>query len=106
MVEYKIVELTRYNALTIYKDENMEGNQLIVSSFNNLARNEPSIWKVIPMGDGTVTITSSAPTFTSFKETGNIYVQTNSTIVDNYNTLVIGVNNNVTQRFKLVKLDY
>lgn len=106
IVEYKIVELTRYNALTIYKDENMEGNQLIVSSFNNLARNEPSIWKVTPMGDGTVTITSSAPTFTSFKETGNIYVQTNSTIVDNYNTLVIGINNNVTQRFKLVKLDY
>lgn len=104
--EYKIVELTRYNALTIYKDENMEGNQLIVSSFNNLARNEPSIWQVKPMGDGTVVITSSAPTFTSSKVTGNIYVQTNSSIVDNYNSLVIGRNRDETQRFKLIKLDY
>ena len=106
VTEYKIVELTRYNALTIYKDENMEGNQLIVSSFNNLARNEPSIWKVTPMGDGTVTITSVAPTFTTMKATGNVYAQTNPTIVDNYNTLVIGVNFNKTQRFKLIKLDY
>ena len=106
VTEYKIVELTRYNALTIYKDENMEGNQLIVSSFNNLARNEPAIWKVTPMGDGTVTITSSAKTFTSFKNTGNIYAQTNSSYVDTYNTLIIGVNNNTTQRFKLIKLDY
>lgn len=104
--EYKIVELTRYNALTIYKDENMEGNQLIVSPFNNLARNEPSIWKINLMGDGTVTITSSMPSFTSTKVTGNIYVQTNSNIVDNYNTLVIAENKNKTQRFKLIKLDY
>lgn len=106
VLEYKIVELTRYNALTIYKDENMEGNQLIVSSFNNLARNEPAIWQVIPMGDGTVTITSSAPTFTSSKNTGNIYVQTNPSEIDEYNMLLIGINKNATQRFKLVKLDY
>lgn len=105
VVEYKIVELTRYNALTIYKDENMEGNQLILSSFNNLARNEPAIWQVIPMGDGTVVIRSSAPTFTTSKATGNIYAQTNSSYVDKYNTLVIGVNNNITQRFRLIKLD-
>ena len=84
----------------------MEGNQLIVSSFNNLARNEPAIWQVKPMGDGTVIITSSAPTFTSSKATGNIYVQTNPSIADNYDTLVIGVNNNATQRFKLIKIDY
>lgn len=106
VTEYKIVELTRYNALTIYKDENMEGNQLIVSSFNNLARNEPAIWQVKPMGDGTITITSSAPTFTSSKNTGNIYVQTNPSEIDEYNMLLIGVNTNATQRFKLVKLDY
>ena len=106
VTEYKIVELTRYNALTIYKDENMEGNQLIVSSFNNLARNEPAIWQVKPMGDGTVTITSSAPTFTSSKNTGNIYIQTNPSEIDDYNMLLIGINTNATQRFKLVKLDY
>ena len=106
VLEYKIVELTRYSALTIYKDENMEGNQLIVSSFNNLARNEPAIWQVKPMGDGTVIITSSAPTFTSSKNTGNIYVQTNSSEIDEYNMLLIGINTNATQRFKLVKLDY
>lgn len=104
--EYKIVELTRYNALTIYRDENMEGNPLIVSPFNNLARNEPSIWEVTPMGDGTVTITSSAPCFTTDKVTGNVFVQTNPTITDNYNTLIIGVNYNKTQRFKLIKLDF
>lgn len=106
VTEYKIVELVRYNALTIYKDENMEGNQLIVSSFNNLARNEPAIWQVKPMGDGTVTITSSAPTFTSSKNTGNIYVQTNPSEVDEYNMILIGINTNATQRFKLIKLDY
>lgn len=106
VTEYRIVELIRYNALTIYRDENMEGNQLIVTTFNNLARNEPSIWKVTPMGDGTVTITSSAPTFTSSKATGNIYAQTNSNIGDTKNQLLIGVNNNTTQRFKLIKLDY
>ncbi len=106
VTEYRIIELTRHNALTIYRDENMEGNQLIVSSFNNLARNEPAIWKVTPMGDGTVTISSSAPAFTSLKHTGNIYAQTNPSYVDNYNTLVIGENVNQTQRFKLIKLDY
>ena len=106
IAEYKIVELTRYNALTIYKDENMEGNQLVVSSFNNLARNEPSIWKILPMGDGTVIITSSAPPFSNSRVTGNLYAQTNSEMIDNYNTLVIGFNESSTQRFKLVKLDY
>ena len=83
----------------------MEGNQLILSSFNNLARNEPAIWQVIPMGDGTVAIRSSAPTFTTSKATGNVYAQTNSSYVDTYNTLVIGVNVNLTQRFRLIKLD-
>lgn len=106
VTEYKIVELIRYNALTIYKDENMEGNQLIVSPFNNLARNEPAIWQVKPMGDGTVTITSSAKNFTTSKVTGNIFAQTNPTATDSYNNLVIGINNNSTQRFKLIKLDF
>lgn len=106
--EYKIIELTRYNALTIYKDENLEGNQLIVSPFNDLARNEPSIWQIIPMGDGTVKITSSAKSFydDAGKISGNIYVQSNPEIADNYHTLVIGLNRDKTQRFKLVKLDY
>ena len=106
VTEYKIVELTRHNALTIYRDENMEGNQLIVSTFNNLARNEPSIWQITPMGDGTVTITSSAKAFTTSKHTGNVYAQTNPSYVDNYNTLVIGENVNLAQRFRLIKLDY
>ena len=107
-LEYKIVELTRYNALTIYKDENLEGNHLIVSAFNNLARNDPSIWKIIPMGDGTVVITSSAKSFYEEpgKVSGNVYAQTNSDIVDTCNTLAIGLNENSTQRFKLIKLDY
>lgn len=102
--EYKIVELARFKALSITQDENLMFNTLsAIDKFNEHARNEPQIWKIKPVGNGTYTIeTVVDPT----KDTGYILPQTNSTVSDALNQLIIGKKNKDTARFKLIQIDY
>ncbi len=105
--EYKIVELARYKALSIYQDENMVKNSIAANAaFNELSRNEPQIWKITPVGNGTYIISTVVPVFDNASSTGNILPQTNKNVSDDYNNIIIGKNNATTQRFKLIAVDY
>ena len=104
--EYKIVELARNKALTINNDENIVFNTVsTMTKFNEKARNEPQIWKINPVGDGTYTIETVMPQVTPTANTGYLTPQTNS-IVENYNKIIIGKKNISTARFKLIQIDY
>ncbi len=103
--EYKIVELARYKALSITQDENIVFNTLsAIDKFNEKSRNEPQIWKVTPVGNGTYTISTVVPT--SSTDTGNIVPQTNNSVNDAFNQIIISKNNLETERFKLIEIDY
>lgn len=103
--EYKIIELARYKALAITQDENIVFNTVsAIDKFNEKARNEPQIWKITPVGNGTYTIeTVMSPVSPN---TGYLIPQTNSTVSDAYNQIIIGKNNKNTARFKLIEIDY
>lgn len=103
--EYKIIELSRLNALTITQDENIVFNTVsAMEKFNEKARNEPQIWKITPVGNGTYIIeTVVSP---ASPDTGYLTVQTNNTVADNRNQVIIGKNNKETSRFKLIQIDY
>lgn len=114
--EYKIVELARYKAMSIgmmgssgnitSTDENSEKNFIkAFNIFNNYARNESQIWKITAIGDGTYTITSVAPSVPTGANTGNIMVIPNAS-TEFTNKIIIAKNNNTTQRFKLIAIDY
>jgi hypothetical protein len=69
--EYRITELTRYKSLNIYYDENYKMNFVSASeTFNSLSRNEPQIWNIFPMGDGTYAIKTVVPSFTISEKSG------------------------------------
>lgn len=105
--EYKIIELARYKALEILQDENKLFNQISANtSFNNYARNEPQIWRIDSMQDGTYTISSVMPKFNQSQDTGNIIPQTSNKRPADKDYLIIGINNRQTARFKLIPLDY
>ena len=105
--EYKIVELARNKAMSIYQDENIISNKIAANThFNTNARNEPQLWKIIPVGNGTYVITTVVNVFDSGNYSGNILPQTNVSVSDDYNNIIIGKNNILTQRFKLIALDY
>lgn len=105
--EYKIVELARFKSLSIYKDENKVFNTVRAhAAFNNLARNDIEIWKIIPVGDGTYQINTVAQVFDSGNPTGNLVPQTNKTVGDEHNNVIIGKNNKNTARVKFIKIDY
>ena len=105
--EYKISELARFKTLAITQDENIVGNTLsAIDKFNDKARNEPQIWKITPVGNGTYTIKTVSPEATPTANTGYIIAQTNSTVSDAYNQIIIGKNNDDTARFKLIEIDY
>ncbi len=109
--EFKILELARYKSFNIISDENKLGNAISSNtSFNNYARNGPQIWKISSIGDGTYTISTPVAKFEPTQNTGNLMVissESNGAVDTSYkNRLIIGINNNKTQRFKLVKLDY
>ena len=104
--EYSITELARHRALNILNDENKERNQIgAANEFNAKRRNDPQIWKLVPMGNGTYTITTVVPRFTASKATGNIFAQMDQS-KDKRNEILIAKNNNNTERFKLISLDY
>jgi len=104
--EYKISELAHYKSLSIYLDENKVGNLIRANTdFNRERRNEIEIWKVTPVGNGTYTISTVVPAFSSSVPSGYIISQTNPSVA-NYNKIIIGRNNTITGRYKLVALDY
>ena len=105
--EYKILELTRFKSMTVLMDENLATNRIVANStFNNYARNEPQIWKVTPAGNGTYLITTVVPSFESTSLSGNIVPQTNIDSLDFYDNVIIGKRNRVTERYKIIAVDY
>lgn len=105
--EYKITELSRNKALSIYEDENTTNNHISANAiFNTYARNTPQIWKVIPAGNGTYYIRTIENSSNPLAPSGNIFPQTNQGLSENYNNLLIGKNNPSTQRFRLISVDY
>ena len=105
--EYKITDLARYKALTIYEEENIINNQLAApTEFNKNARDDSQVWKIKPIGDGTYIITSAIPSFSSDNPSGNITAQTNQKIGDHKDGVVIGADNKDTTRIRLISLDY
>ncbi len=105
--EYKIIELARYKSLAISADENLLFNTVsALKNFNTKARNDPQIWKIVPVGDGTYTIETVVPQASSTYSTGYLTPQTNSTLGQTYNQIVIGKKNKETARFKFIQVDY
>lgn len=109
--EYKITELSHYKTLTIAADQNLVGNELVANqAFNTKARNEPQIWKIKAVGNGTYIISTVVEPRDSTFLSGNILpipYPTNSDIDAKYqNTFIVGRNNDDTQRFKLISLEY
>ena len=105
--EYKIIELSRYKALTIYQDENVKNNSISASSeFNNTSRNEPQIWEITTLGNGTYAISTVVPVFDDTKKTGTIFPQLDSKKKENYQKILIGQTQIKTQRFRLISVDY
>ena len=104
--EYKIVEQSRYKALRIQEDENIVKNFITADMiFNSFSRIDSQIWKITPVGDGTYTITSVVDPFDASRPSGNLAVQTNSG-ADSYENVIIGRNNQNTQRYRLIPADY
>ena len=103
--EYKIVELSRLKALSITQDENILFNTVsAVDKFNEKARNEPQIWRINPVGNGTYTIETVVSPVSG--NTGYLTAQTNANISENLNKIIIGKNNKETARFKFIEIDY
>lgn len=106
--EYKIYELSKYNAMTILQDENIVGNTIGAdSTFNTYTRDETQIWKIQALGNGTYTISTILDSVDYENEdNGNITVQSNPKNSENYNSIIIGKNNMVTTRFRFISVDY
>lgn len=104
--EYKIVELARYTALSIQNDENNEFSSVVAANgFNSVSRNDVEHWKIVPLKNGTYVITTVVTRAREGKNTGNLFPQYDTDGMKP-NQLVIGINNNNTQRFKFISLDY
>lgn len=104
--EYRIIDLARFRALNILKDENRLNNEIGAAlEFNNKRRNAPQIWKINPMGNGTYTISTIVPRFSALQNTGNVFPQMDMS-KDGKEELLIGINNDNTERFKLISIDY
>lgn len=103
--EYKIIELSRLKALSITQDENILFNTVsAVDKFNEKARNEPQIWRIIPVGNGTYIIETVVSAVSG--NTGYLTAQTNANVSENLNKIIISNNNKETARFKFIQIDY
>lgn len=104
--EYKIIEQARFKALMSVQDENIPMNDIAANSaFNTYARNEPQIWNISAIGNGTYTIKTIVPAFDSTKPSGFILPQSNQN-GSKKNQFIIGKNNYDTARFVLRSVDY
>ena len=72
--EYRIMDLARYKALNVAYDENRLGNNVATSeTFNSVSRNDPQVWNVVPMKDGTFAIKTIVESFNASAKTGFLY---------------------------------
>lgn len=101
--EYKVIELARFKAMAIQLDENRLNNLISApTGFNNYSRNDPQIWQIKPVGNGTYVIETSVSKFQSSEDTGYIYPNTNM----NPAQLQIGIKNIDGQRYRLISTEY
>lgn len=116
--EYRIMELTRFKALNIYYDENYKLNFVSASeTFNSLSRNDPQIWNIFPMKDGTYAIKTVVPSFSKFEKSGFLFAKPSGEGPNNQYDVMIGLakdqdaeEKNTTptnvERFYLYSLDF
>ncbi len=116
--EYRIMELTRHKALNIYYDENYKMNFVSASeTFNSLARNEPQIWNIFPLNDGTFGIKTVVPSFTLSEKSGFLFTKPAGEGPNNVGDVLIGVTRDQSandrkttptqvERFILYSLDF
>ena len=116
--EYRIMELTRFKALNIYYDENYKLNFVSASeTFNSLSRNDPQIWNIFPMKDGTYAIKTVVPSYLKNELSGFLFAKPSGEGPNNQNDVMIGLTKeqdvqekNTTptnvERFYLYSLDF
>ena len=109
-VEYKIEDLIRFYALNILLDENKVNNTIVANNtFNELTRNEPSIWKIDSLENGTIVISSSAQVFSSNIKAGGLTYFTNASrdYGEYANKLLIASKDSMdVSRFYLYRLNF
>ncbi len=100
--EFIIEESASHKALSVKEQENIIGNNIITSQFNQISRIDSSIWQAKPVGNGTYVI------FTSNNSVSEINPYFGSHLVYNSsnNNIIIGKNNFDTTRVKLIALNY
>lgn len=77
--EYRIMELTRFKSITIYKDENIRRNTIAApETFQSLSRNEPQIWNIKTMNDGTFAIKTVVESSNPLSKSGFLAADTNA----------------------------
>ena len=105
--EYSIVELTRYGALSVEYDSNIDRNRIYAyNKFNKLTRNASQIWKIIPVGNGTFRI-NTATNSISPDSVSLLATPSTENGIDNFSDQLMITDKNVeTARFKFYKLDY
>lgn len=102
-LEYKVVELSRYKAMTIHQDENRLNNEISApATFNNYSRNDPQIWRIKAVGNGTYVIETPILKFQMNEETGYIYPDNN----ENPPKMKIGLKDINGQRYRLISTEY
>lgn len=105
--EYSIVELTRYGALSVEYDSNIDRNRIYAyNKFNKLTRNASQIWKIIPVGNGTFRINTATNSISS-DSVSLLASPSTENGFDNFSDQLMITDKNVeTARFKFYKLDY
>ncbi|MBQ3298378.1 MAG: hypothetical protein IJG97_06280 [Bacilli bacterium] len=105
--QYKIIDASRFYALSIAGDtSNREKNGVrAYTEFNKIATNDIEIWKIVPLGNGTYTISTIKTPAVKGTTTGNLFAQLDPD-KDHYEKILIGKNNKSTQRFRLISVDY
>lgn len=102
--EYRITEAASFKSLAIAERQNIIGNKIEGIPFNQITREESTIWKINHLGNGTYaiqTIEDTAPELLKGKYIVSAFDENTNT-----NTIIIGRNNLDVTRFKLISLDY
>lgn len=102
--EYRIEDLANFNALTINGDENKAGNKVYaISPFNDLSRNDPQIWKLASLKDGTFVINSAVDKFSANDEDAPGGLKKD---IDNNGLIISKEDETDIARFYFYKLDF
>lgn len=72
--EYRIMDLARFKALDVHYEENRLKNNVSTSdTFNSISRNDPQLWNVTSLHDGTYAIKTIVDSFDTTARTGFLY---------------------------------